>query len=60
MRAIVELGEKVLARTYARYPVAFARGEGVWLYDVNGRKYLDFLSGLSPAGWHLTNSNHLR
>jgi acetylornithine/N-succinyldiaminopimelate aminotransferase len=43
---IVELEQKYLLNTYARYPVAFVRGKGVHLYDVNGERYLDFLSGL--------------
>ena len=33
--------------TYARQPVAFVRGEGVWLYDAAGRKYLDALAGIA-------------
>jgi acetylornithine aminotransferase len=33
--------------TYARQPVAFARGEGVWLWDENGKKYLDALAGIA-------------
>jgi acetylornithine/N-succinyldiaminopimelate aminotransferase len=44
---IVELEQKYVLNTYARYPVAFARGKGVHLYDVNGKRYLDFLSGLA-------------
>jgi len=43
---IVELEQKYLLNTYARYPVAFARGKGVYLYDLEGKRYLDFLSGL--------------
>src|SRR6516164_3375258 len=43
---IVALEQKYLLNTYARYPVAFARGKGVYLYDVDGKRYLDFLSGL--------------
>jgi len=33
--------------TYARYPVEFVRGSGCRLWDVDGREYLDFLSGIS-------------
>jgi acetylornithine aminotransferase len=33
--------------TYARQPVAFVRGEGVWLWDEAGRKYLDGLAGIA-------------
>ena len=36
-----------LMHTYARQPVAFASGEGAWLTDVGGRRYLDALCGLS-------------
>ena len=43
---IVELEQKYLLNTYARYPVALTRGKGVYLYDVDGKRYLDFLSGL--------------
>ena len=33
--------------TYARLPVAFSHGEGVWLYDETGKRYLDALSGIA-------------
>jgi len=33
--------------TYARLPVAFVRGEGVWLWDESGKKYLDGLAGIA-------------
>ena len=33
--------------TYARQPVAFVRGQGVWLWDEDGRKYLDALAGIA-------------
>lgn len=38
--------------TYNRYPVAFDFGEGVWLYDTEGNKYLDAISGIAvcPLG----------
>jgi acetylornithine aminotransferase len=39
-----------LMQTYARLPVAFTRGEGVWLYDENGDKYLDALAGVAVNG----------
>ena len=35
-----------LMNTYARMPVAMERGEGAWLWDTNGRRYLDAVSGL--------------
>jgi acetylornithine/N-succinyldiaminopimelate aminotransferase len=39
-----------LMQTYAPQPVAFARGEGAWLWDTEGRKYLDALSGIAVNG----------
>jgi len=39
-----------LMNTYARLPVAFERGEGAWLWDTEGRQYLDALSGIAVSG----------
>jgi predicted acetylornithine/succinylornithine family transaminase len=39
--------------SYARFPVQFVRGEGVWLWDADGERYLDFLCGIS-----VTNLGH--
>ena len=36
----------VLIPTYKRFPVSFVRGEGVFLYDEDGKEYIDFLSGI--------------
>jgi acetylornithine/N-succinyldiaminopimelate aminotransferase len=36
--------------TYARLPVAFERGEGSWLWDANGKRYLDAMSGVAVCG----------
>ena len=36
-----------LMATYARLPLQFERGEGVWLWDTEGRQYLDALSGIA-------------
>jgi len=33
--------------TYHRLPVTFAKGEGAWLFDINGKKYLDFGAGIA-------------
>ncbi len=39
-----------LMQTYARQPIAFERGEGAWLFDTNGDKYLDALAGVAVNG----------
>jgi len=36
--------------TYARLPVVFERGEGAWLWDTEGRRYLDALAGIAVCG----------
>jgi len=36
--------------TYNRIPVAFQRGEGAWLWDTDGKRYLDALSGIAVCG----------
>lgn len=46
LERIAELEHKYLLQTYSRYPVVLARGKGVFLYDTEGKRYLDFVSGL--------------
>ena len=43
---IAELERRYLLGTYSRYPVVLTRGKGVFLYDLDDRRYLDFVSGL--------------
>jgi len=43
---IAELERKYLLTTYNRYPVVLTRGKDVFLWDIEGKKYLDFVSGL--------------
>ncbi|AKH20549.1 aspartate aminotransferase family protein [Sedimenticola thiotaurini] len=39
-----------LMATYKRLPVSFERGDGVWLWDTEGKRYLDALSGIAVCG----------
>ncbi|HEY2768450.1 MAG TPA: acetylornithine/succinylornithine family transaminase [Solirubrobacteraceae bacterium] len=48
-----EIEAASVARTYARFPVEFVRGEGARLWDTDGNEYLDFLCGIS-----VTNLGH--
>jgi acetylornithine/N-succinyldiaminopimelate aminotransferase len=43
---IVERERQFLLSTYNRYPVVLTKGKGVFLYDSEGRRYLDFIAGL--------------
>lgn len=42
---IAERERQYLLQTYNRYPVVLSRGKGVFLFDIDGRRYLDFVSG---------------
>ena len=43
---IAERERQFLLQTYNRYPVVLTRGKGVFLYDIDDKRYLDFVSGL--------------
>src|SRR5215510_4763075 len=43
---IAERERRFLLQTYNRYPVVLSKGKGVFLYDSEGRRYLDFVAGL--------------
>ena len=47
MKEYIEEAEKALLHTYNRYQIVFDKGEGVYLYDLNGKKYLDFCAGIA-------------
>lgn len=47
MQSIIDEGENYLLHTYNRFPVVFDKGEGVRLYDVDGKEYLDFCAGIA-------------
>lgn len=44
---VIEREAAVVMQTYGRTPVVFERGEGTWLWDTAGERYLDFLTGLA-------------
>ncbi len=50
MNQYIEETKKGLVNTYNRFPVVLERGEGVYLYDTNGKKYLDFAAGIAVCG----------
>ena len=54
MQNYIDQAEKDLLHTYNRYQVVFDKGEGVYLYDIDGKKYLDFVSGIAvfALGYH--------
>lgn len=47
MKQYIDEAEAALLHTYNRYQVVLEKGEGVYLYDIEGKKYLDFCSGIA-------------
>lgn len=54
MQQYIDEAEKTLLHTYNRYQVVFDKGDGVYLYDMEGKRYLDFVSGIAvfALGYH--------
>ena len=46
MKEYIDEAERDLLHTYNRYQVVLDKGEGVHLYDIEGKSYLDFVSGI--------------
>ena len=47
MKKYIDKAENYILKTYNRYPVVLDRGDGVYLYDLDGKKYLDFAAGIA-------------
>lgn len=47
MKDYIDEAEKALLHTYNRYQVVLDKGDGVYLYDAEGKKYLDFMAGIA-------------
>jgi acetylornithine/N-succinyldiaminopimelate aminotransferase len=45
-QSIIDLEREHLLQNYARYPLAVVRGKGCYVYDPEGRRYLDFITGI--------------
>lgn len=54
MHEYIEQAEEAVLHTYNRFPVVLEKGEGVYLYDTEGKKYLDFAAGIAvfALGYH--------
>ena len=47
MKQIIDEADKVLMHTYNRYQLVLDYGKGMYLYDTDGKEYLDFTSGIA-------------
>src|SRR5437868_13656822 len=45
-QALMDLERQHLLQNYARYPLVLRRGKGPYVYDLDGKRYLDFISGI--------------
>jgi len=50
MHEYMEQSEQNVLHTYNRFPIVLEKGEGVYLYDTDGKKYLDFAAGIAVFG----------
>ncbi|KAI4448028.1 Acetylornithine/succinyldiaminopimelate aminotransferase [Eubacterium plexicaudatum ASF492] len=50
--------EQMLLHTYNRFPVVFDHADGVYLYDIEGKKYLDFTSGIGVMALGYRNTEY--
>lgn len=49
-KIVMDAAEETLLHTYNRFPVVLDKGDGVYLYDTEGKKYLDFAAGIAVCG----------
>lgn len=49
--------DDAILKTYNRYPVVLDHGDGAYLYDPEGKKYLDFSAGYAYLLWDITTRN---
>ena len=54
----IEAAEKELLHTYNRFQVVFDYGDGVYLYDTDGKKYLDFAAGIAVSAFGYNNKEY--
>ena len=47
---VIENGDKYLYGNHVRMPISMERGEGVYVFDKDGNKYLDFVGGIAVNG----------
>ena len=60
MNTYMEKTEANVLHTYNRFPVVFEKGEGVYLYDTDGKKYLDFAAGIAVFAFGYNNKDSQR
>ena len=54
----MKAAEESILHTYNRFPVVFDHGEGVYLYDTDGKEYLDFAAGIAVQAFGYGNKEY--
>lgn len=54
----MNLGEQYLVHTYNRFPIVIEKAKDVYVYDVNGKKYLDFAAGIAVSSLGYSNEEY--
>ncbi len=55
MKSYIDEAESALLHTYNRYQIVLDKGDGVYLYDTDGKKYLDFMAGIAVFAFGYNN-----
>jgi len=58
MKEYIDEAESLLLHTYNRYQIVLDHGDGVYLYDTDGKKYLDFCAGIAVFALGYSNKNY--
>ena len=57
-QAYIEAAEAELLHTYNRFSLVLDHGDGVYLYDTDGKKYLDFAAGIAVQAFGYNNKEY--
>ncbi len=56
----IERGTKVIMNTYKQFPIVLEKGNGVYLWDSEGKKYLDFVAGIAVNALGYNDSDYIQ
>ncbi|MHA1727528.1 MAG: aspartate aminotransferase family protein [Promethearchaeota archaeon] len=56
----IKRGKKVIMNTYSQFPVVLEKGNGVYVWDADGKKYLDFVAGIAVNALGYNNQDYIK
>ncbi|MHA2282103.1 MAG: acetylornithine/succinylornithine family transaminase [Promethearchaeota archaeon] len=60
MNEWIERGSNVIMNTYSQFPIVIEKGDGVYLWDSEGKKYLDFVAGIAVNSLGYNDSDYVK